>query len=72
MSSTKNHVKIFELEVDEEDEEEEMTEETNSNEQQTSNGENIESEAGMNNADSKATDINPSPHLGRTKSMNIR
>lgn len=60
------------MEVDEEDEEEEMTEETNSNEQQTSNGENIESEAGMNNADSKATDINPSPHLGRTKSMNIR
>jgi hypothetical protein len=68
LSSTKNHVKIFELEVDEEDEEEEMTEENN--QEQALNVENIESDnSAMNNADSKAADINPSVHLSRTKSM---
>ena len=70
LSSTKNHVKIFELEVDEEDEEEEMTEENN--QEQASNAENIEiDKSAMNNADSKASDINPSAHLSRTKSIKM-
>ena len=66
LSSTKHHVKIFELEVDEEDEEEEMTDEMTNNEQQTATGENAECDP---NVDSKATDINQSSHLGRAKSI---